>query len=113
MERKREPEEIQLTGLYTRNLGANLLGLITVVVLNLFTPLELFEIDKAIILVERRWVIALKYLTSLAQKQGLLGFTADVLVDNQPMLHVFQKMGFDIQKSISAGVFELKMMFRG
>jgi len=55
----------------------------------------------------------LKYLTSLAQKQGLLGFTADVLVDNQPMLHVFQKMGFDIQKSISAGVFELKMMFRG
>ena len=55
----------------------------------------------------------LKYLTYLAQKQGLLGFTADVLVDNQPMLHVFQKMGFDIQKSISAGVFELKMMFRG
>ena len=55
----------------------------------------------------------LKYLTHLAQKQGLLGFTADVLVDNEPMLHVFQKMGFDIQKSISAGVFELKMMFRG
>ncbi len=55
----------------------------------------------------------LKYLTYLAQKQGLLGFTADVLVDNKPMLHVFQKMGFDIQKSISAGVFELKMMFRG
>ena len=55
----------------------------------------------------------LKYLTYLAQKQGLLGFTAEVLVDNKPMLHVFQKMGFDIQKSISAGVFELKMMFRG
>jgi len=55
----------------------------------------------------------LKYLTYLAQKQGLLGFTAEVLADNKPMLHVFQKMGFDIQKSISAGVFELKMMFRG
>jgi acyl-CoA hydrolase/RimJ/RimL family protein N-acetyltransferase len=55
----------------------------------------------------------LKYLTYLAQKQGLLGFTAEVLVDNKPMLHVFQKMGFDIQKSISAGIFELKMMFRG
>ena len=55
----------------------------------------------------------LKYLTYLAQKQGLLGFTAEVLVENKPMLHVFQKMGFDIQKSISAGVFELKMMFRG
>jgi len=55
----------------------------------------------------------LKYLTYLAQKQGLLGFTAEVLVENKPMLHVFQKMGFDIQKSISAGLFELKMMFRG
>ena len=55
----------------------------------------------------------LKYLTYLAQKQGLLGFTAEVLVDNKPMLHVFEKMGFDIQKSISAGIFELKMMFRG
>ena len=54
----------------------------------------------------------LKYLTYLAQKQGLLGFTAEVLVDNKPMLHVFRKMGFDIQKSISEGVFELKMMFR-
>ena len=55
----------------------------------------------------------LKYLTYLAQKQGLIGFTAEVLVDNRPMLHVFQKMGFDMQKRISSGLYELKMMFRG
>ena len=54
----------------------------------------------------------LKYLTYLAQKQGLLGFTAEVLVENRPMLHIFQKMGFDMQKRISSGVYELRMMFR-
>lgn len=54
----------------------------------------------------------LKYLTYLAQKQGLLGFTAEVLVENRPMLHIFQKMGFDMQKKISSGVYELRMMFR-
>jgi acyl-CoA hydrolase/ribosomal protein S18 acetylase RimI-like enzyme len=56
------------------------------------------------------------YLTYLAKKQGLLGFTAEVLVDNKPMLHVFglfEKMGFDIEKKMEAGVYELKIVFRG
>jgi N-acetylglutamate synthase-like GNAT family acetyltransferase len=56
------------------------------------------------------------YLTYLAKKQGLLGFTADILVDNQPMLHVlrlFEQMGFEIEKKMEAGVFELKIAFRG
>ncbi len=55
----------------------------------------------------------LKYLTQLAKRDGLLGFTAEVLVENKPMLHLFEKMGFDIDKRTSAGVFELKMEFRG
>ena len=55
----------------------------------------------------------LKYLTTLAKKQGLLGFTADVLIENKPMLNLFEKMGFDIQKRSSSGVYELKMTFRG
>jgi RimJ/RimL family protein N-acetyltransferase len=55
----------------------------------------------------------LRYLTYLAQKQGLLGFTAEVLVENRPMLHVFQEAGFDMQKRINSGLYELKMMFRG
>ena len=55
----------------------------------------------------------LTYLTQLALKQGLLGFTAEVLVDNQLMLRLFEKMGFDIKKRSSAGVYELKMAFRG
>jgi ribosomal protein S18 acetylase RimI-like enzyme len=57
--------------------------------------------------------ILLSYLTNLAKKQGLLGFTAEVLVENKPMLHLFEKMGFDIQKRTSSGVYELRMAFRG
>ncbi len=57
--------------------------------------------------------VLLTYLTQLALKQGLLGFTAEVLVDNQLMLRLFEKMGFDIKKRSSAGDYELKMAFRG
>ena len=55
----------------------------------------------------------LSYLTYLAKREGLLGFTAEVLVDNKPMLHVFEKGGFDIKKKNEAGVYELQMAFRG
>jgi acyl-CoA hydrolase/GNAT superfamily N-acetyltransferase len=54
----------------------------------------------------------LQYLTYLAKKQGLLGFTADVLVENKPMLHVFEKGGFDIKKKIDSGVYELTLKFK-
>jgi GNAT superfamily N-acetyltransferase len=54
----------------------------------------------------------LSYLTFQARKQGLLGFTAQVLLDNKPMLHLFEKMGFDIEKRSAEGVYELKMAFR-
>ncbi|MBN2422862.1 GNAT family N-acetyltransferase [Candidatus Woesearchaeota archaeon] len=54
----------------------------------------------------------LSYLTHLAKKQGLLGFTAEVLVENQHMLHLFEKMGFDIEKKINEDVYELKMGFK-
>jgi acyl-CoA hydrolase/RimJ/RimL family protein N-acetyltransferase len=55
----------------------------------------------------------LSYLTYLAKREGLLGFTAEVLVENKPMLHLFEKMGFDIQKRNEQGVYEMKMAFRG
>ncbi|MBT8490571.1 MAG: GNAT family N-acetyltransferase, partial [Deltaproteobacteria bacterium] len=52
------------------------------------------------------------YLTYLAKRGGLLGFTAEVLVENRPMLHVFEKMGFDIQRRVDSGVYELRMAFK-
>ena len=55
----------------------------------------------------------MKYLTYLAKRQGLLGFTAEVLTENRPMLALFEKMGFDIKKKSEGGVYELKIAFRG
>jgi acyl-CoA hydrolase/GNAT superfamily N-acetyltransferase len=54
----------------------------------------------------------LAYLAFLAKREGLLGFTADVLMENQPMLHVFEKMFPDIQKRLDSGVYELVLRFR-
>ena len=51
------------------------------------------------------------YLTYIAKRQGLLGFTADVLGDNRPMLNLFHKAGFDIKEKIDAGVYHLIMTF--
>ncbi len=53
----------------------------------------------------------LSYLTFLARKQGLLGFTAEVLMENRPMLHLFEKMGFVIDKRLEEQTYELKMAF--
>jgi len=54
----------------------------------------------------------LSYLTLLAKRRGLHGFTAEVLMENRRMLHLFESMGFDLTKSIEEGVYELKMAFR-
>jgi acyl-CoA hydrolase/RimJ/RimL family protein N-acetyltransferase len=54
----------------------------------------------------------LQYLTYLAKRQGLLGFTADVLIENTPMLHVFEKGGFDINRKSDSGVYELTLKFK-
>lgn len=54
----------------------------------------------------------LTYLTRLARGRGLLGFTAEVLVENEPMLNLFKKMGFDTEKRSEDGVYEMRMKFR-
>ena len=53
----------------------------------------------------------LSYLTFLAKRNGLQGFTAEVLAENEPMLHVFEKGGFRIEKRNFAGVYEIEMFF--
>jgi len=58
--------------------------------------------------------VLLSCLTDLARRQGLLGFTAVVLADNETMLHVFEKGDFDIKKEmpLSIGADSLMMTFR-
>lgn len=53
----------------------------------------------------------LHYLTYLAKTTGLLGFTAEVLVENRGMLHLFENLFPDLNKRIVDGVYELKMPF--
>jgi acyl-CoA hydrolase/N-acetylglutamate synthase-like GNAT family acetyltransferase len=54
----------------------------------------------------------LSYLTYLAKKSGLLGFTASVLMENIQMLQLFERMGFIVEKRAEAGMYELRMSFR-
>ncbi|MCJ7444005.1 MAG: GNAT family N-acetyltransferase [Methanotrichaceae archaeon] len=54
----------------------------------------------------------LSYLSHLARKRGLLGFTAEVLAENKPMLNLFENMGFEIEKRISEAAYEMRLMFR-
>jgi GNAT superfamily N-acetyltransferase len=53
----------------------------------------------------------LSYLVYLAKRHGLLGFTAEVLIENGPMLHLFEKMGFKIA-SREEGMYSLKLTFK-
>jgi class 3 adenylate cyclase len=46
-----------LTGLYTRNLGANLLGFIIIVSLNVFTPLAFFRLFRTFLFLEGYWKV--------------------------------------------------------
>lgn len=53
----------------------------------------------------------LVYLTRLARRRGLLGFTAEVLIENKPMLDLFKDMGFDTEERSEEGVYEMRMRF--
>jgi len=56
-------------------------------------------------------IVLLEYLTEIAKKDGLLGFSASVLAENKPMLRLFDRMDFQVEKRIEAGVCELTMGF--
>lgn len=54
----------------------------------------------------------LSYLIYLARKQGLLGFTGEVLMENRPMLRLFAKTGLHIEKMHAGEMCELKISLR-
>jgi RimJ/RimL family protein N-acetyltransferase/acyl CoA:acetate/3-ketoacid CoA transferase beta subunit len=51
------------------------------------------------------------HLTYIARKKGFLGFLASVLLENQPMLRLIRKMGFETEEKLDDGMYEIKMMF--
>jgi len=54
----------------------------------------------------------LTHLTYIAKKQGLLGFSAEVLKENSVMMHLFEKIGFAIEKESLPDASTLKLGFR-
>jgi len=56
--------------------------------------------------------ILLQSLTGIAKKEGITGFTADVLPDNRPMLKLFASMRFITKKNLADGIYSLVMDFR-
>jgi acyl-CoA hydrolase/GNAT superfamily N-acetyltransferase len=56
--------------------------------------------------------LLLNYMSEIAKRQGLLGFTADVLGENTPVLKLIEKAGFDFRKEICDGVCYLKANFK-
>jgi ribosomal protein S18 acetylase RimI-like enzyme len=55
----------------------------------------------------------LGHLANLAKKQGLQGFTAEVLEENRAMLHLFESLGLQIERRSTQGIHELRMAFKG
>ncbi|MHA2155499.1 MAG: GNAT family N-acetyltransferase [Candidatus Hodarchaeales archaeon] len=53
----------------------------------------------------------MKYLTYLAKSAGLLGFSAEVLLENRGMLTLFEKLFPNLDKRLTEGVYELRMTF--
>ncbi|MFY9113979.1 MAG: GNAT family N-acetyltransferase [Dethiobacteria bacterium] len=50
----------------------------------------------------------LSYITQVAKKQGLLGFTADILHDNAAVMRLIEKVGFKVGKKLEGGVYTVR-----
>lgn len=53
----------------------------------------------------------LSHMGYLARRKGLLGFKADVLADNKPMMALLDSLGFKMKKRVVAGSYELSIDF--
>ncbi len=48
------------------------------------------------------------YIIQVAQKQGLMGFTADVLHNNAAVMRLIEKVGFKVKKRLEGGVYTVR-----
>lgn len=53
--------------------------------------------------------VLLDYLVQIARQRGLLWLTAQILIENETMLRLFEKMNLETTKRIAHGVVELRM----
>jgi GNAT superfamily N-acetyltransferase len=52
-----------------------------------------------------------KYLASIARRQGIAGFTAEVLKDNKPMLAILNNGGFKVRSALHEDVYSVSLDF--
>jgi GNAT superfamily N-acetyltransferase len=53
----------------------------------------------------------LNYLIEVGRERGVQGFQADVLVSNESMLHIFDKLPYALHKSVEHGIVSMKIRF--
>jgi sigma-B regulation protein RsbU (phosphoserine phosphatase) len=89
-------QKIHLIELYIRNVGANLLGFLIIALLNLFTPLEFFKIQKAFLLAGG-WLAILSFYPLVI----CIGVTLQYLVQH-PIAEVINRMrrGWEIEAAL-------------
>ena len=71
-------------GFYVRNMGANLLGFVVIAILNYFTPLEFFRMQRTFIFTEGGWKMFFLFYPLVLLLVGLLQYRAQV-----PLLRFF------------------------
>ena len=54
----------------------------------------------------------LKHLTFIGKRKGLLGFSAEVLTDNSPMISLFKASGYYMERKSGEDMYHFKMLFR-
>src|SRR5512139_2096564 len=65
-----------LLGFYVRNMGANLLGFMVIAILNYFTPLEFFRMQRTFIFTEGGWKMFFLFYPLVLLLVGLLQYRA-------------------------------------
>ena len=53
----------------------------------------------------------LEYLIDIGRERGVQGFQADILLSNESMLHVFDKLPYVVHKNVSQGVVSIHFRF--
>ena len=71
--------------------------------------------DDGVLRAMNRWYDVAEYLRACERIRARLdrpAFTADVLVDNRAMMHVFHKSGLEVKSTLKGQICHLKMPFR-
>ena len=89
-------QKIRLIELYLRNVGANLLGFFIIAMLNFFTPLEFFKIQRAFLLAGG-WVLILSFYPLVI----CMGITLQYIVQ-RPITEIINRMrrGLNIESAL-------------